>query len=52
MPGGGFSIGFLDGLAAAVPVAPIVIHMVPRRGLGRTWIYRSGKWVKDDGEVA
>ena len=49
VPDGGFSIGFLDGLTAAVPVPHTVIHVVPRRAGEDVALPECGEWIADDG---
>lgn len=52
VPDGGFCIGFVDGLTAAVPVPHTVIHVVPRRARGRVVLPECGEWIHDDGVLA
>lgn len=51
VPHGVFSIGFLDGLTAAVPVPHTVIHIVPRRAGQNVVLPECGEWIADDGAV-
>jgi hypothetical protein len=49
VPDGGFSIGFLDCLTAAVPVPHTVVHVVPRRAGQDVDLPQGCEWVVDDG---
>ena len=49
LPDDGFSIGFVDGLSAAVPVPHTVIHVVPRRAGDGVVLPECSEWVHDDG---
>jgi hypothetical protein len=51
VPDGGFSIGFLDGLTAAVPVPHTVVHVVPRRAGEDVELPECGEWIADEGVV-
>ena len=51
VPDGGFSIGFLDALTAAVPVPHAVIHVLPRRAGDEVALPECGEWIADDGAV-
>jgi hypothetical protein len=49
MPDGGFSIGFLDGLTATVPVPLAVVHVLPRRAGEKVELPECREWIADDG---
>jgi histidine triad (HIT) family protein len=49
VPDAGFSIGFVDGLTAALPVPHTVIHIVPRRAADDVTLPECSEWINDDG---
>lgn len=49
VPDGGFSIGFEDGLTAAVPVPHTVIHVVPSGWARMGRLPECSEWIADDG---